>query len=115
MPLKSPRYIHVQLPHTYTADGKLAPYGKFRGYSVNFFPLVDTPDMVGYQVAMCSKVDHFCKATARAVCLAAPVKECRVVDFPRVLAEIEHKSMGYNWHPSRADCNEKAWVWKYFL
>lgn len=105
MPLRQPRFIHQQ-----------TPFGKYNGFSV-YFQQHDKPNHVIYSVALCSAKDQFCRKTARETAMAAIRQECRIVDFPSVIANLRRKCNGYGLlsDADRKLSNRYAWIYKYFL
>ena len=119
MALKNARFVHVQTPG-----------GMSNGFSVYFYPHtvqpdafraeVNEPTLVNYTVAVCNKVDHFCKRLGREQCYVAEEKTCKVTDFPAVIAALECRAWGisYDRQPmvvKRHYANKYAWLFKYFL
>lgn len=116
MALKNARFVHVQTPG-----------GHSNGFSVYFWPddvpaagLPGDDTIVHYSVAVCNKVDHFCKRLAREQCFRTEGKTCKIPDFPSVLAAIECKAWGISYDKQemlvkRFYANKYAWLFKYFL
>lgn len=109
MALKNARFVHVQTPS-----------GISNGFSVYFWPHDTDPALVNYSVALCNRVDHFCKRLARETCYGAEEKVCRIADFPATVAALETRSWGisYDKQPmmvKRHYANKYAWLFKYFL
>jgi hypothetical protein len=110
MALRQPRYIHYQTPYQSSRS---------RGFTVYFFPVDDRPDLVGYQVTYCNKLDSFSRSVARAMVKEKDINYIRVIDFPEHLARIESTAEGTRFPSDRKHIqwmsNCWAWALKYFL
>lgn len=123
MSLKNARFVHVQTPG-----------GHINGFSVYFWPdeahidpdsnpatiVEGDKNIVHYSIALCNPVDHFCKRLAREQCFRVEGKQCKVGEFPAVLAALECRAWGisYDKQPmmvKRHYANKYAWLFKYFL
>lgn len=100
------RYIHYIIPQ----------YGfghrKFNGFSVLLSPYSDT--FVSAQLVMCSKVDHFSRATARTLLTTRASDLIAIKYLPEYLNTLENKVWGFP-DESKQASNKWAWVWKYFI
>lgn len=123
MALRNARFVHVQTPG-----------GHSNGFSVYFWPddaridpdsnpaaiIEADPSVVHYSVAVCNKVDHFCKRLAREQCFRTEGKTCKISEFPALMAALECKAWGISYDKQemlvkRFYANKYAWLFKYFL
>lgn len=88
----------------------------FTGFTVYVSPS-DVPRTVNVQVAMCSRLDAFCRKTGREQALAKVPLAVNPRELPKFIADLENKMndydphVGYNYVQSR----DEEWLFKYML
>jgi hypothetical protein len=116
MSLRKSRFIHFQ---TLEKNTPLKGFTVFMEPYANLGGDVEVDaNEVRVSIALCHKVDHFCRKQGRIAAMTAETQVVKVVDLPMFLARLKAKCYGVRLKTKQAErtwANSFAWVWKYFL